>query len=409
MNKWRDKNERLDIMKFNFGLYEMFKRQIAAELKKLAKDYPVVSVIGPRQSGKTTLVQHVFPKKPYVNLENPDTRNLATTDPRGFLEQFPEGAILDEIQRTPQLLSYIQTIVDKKDQKGLFILTGSHQLELQQAISQSLAGRAALLTLLPMSLDELLKADIDLSLDEALLNGGYPRIYKDHLDPTKAYRNYFQTYVERDLRQLINVKDLAQFERFIRICAGRVGQIVNLEEIGGEVGISSHTVKHWISILEASFVVFRLQPYFDNFGKRMIKTPKLFFTDVGLATYLLGIENKLQVSRDPLRGHLFENLVILELMKWRFNQGLDPQLYYYRDVQKNEIDVIFKSGPDLIPIEIKSSKTYNTEFLKRLQFFQNLVKDRAPKGYLIYAGEQEQRAHNVYLLNYKRALHAVLS
>lgn len=387
----------------------MFKRQIENELKSLARDYPVVSVIGPRQSGKTTLVQYVFPKKPYANLEDPDIRSLAVTDPRGFLEQYPEGAILDEIQRTPQLLSYIQTIVDKKDRKGHFILTGSHQLELQQAISQSLAGRTALLTLLPMSIDELLKSEIDLSLDDLLFKGGYPRIYKDHLDPTKAYRNYFQTYIERDLRLLINVKDLTQFERFIRICAGRVGQLLNLEEIGNEVGIASHTVKHWISILEASFIVFRLQPYFDNFGKRIIKAPKLFFTDVGLATYLLGIENKLQVSRDPLRGHLVENLIVLELMKWRLNHGLDPQLYYYRDVQKNEVDVIFKSGTYLIPIEIKSSKTYNNEFLKTLHFFQNLAGKRAPKGYLIYAGDQQQNIEGIFLLNYRRAILAVSS
>jgi uncharacterized protein len=387
----------------------MFKRQVAEELKKIAKDYPVVTIVGPRQSGKTTLVQHVFPKKPYANLENPDTRSLATSDPRGFLEQYPSGAILDEIQRTPELLSYIQTIVDKKNQKGVFILTGSHQFELQQAITQSLAGRTALLTLLPMSIGELLKADIDPSLEDILLKGGYPRIYKDHLDPTKAYRNYFQTYVERDLRQLINVKDLGQFERFIRICAGRIGQILNLEEIGGEVGVSSHTVKHWISMLEASFIIFRLQPYFDNFGKRIIKSPKLFFTDVGLAAYLLGIENKLQVSRDPLKGHLVENLIILELMKWRLNHGLDPQLYYYRDIQKNEVDVIFKHGSELIPIEIKSSKTYNPEFLKGLHFFQNLTGDRAPKGYLIYAGEQQQAIHGIYLLNYKHAIKAVSS
>jgi len=258
-----------------------------------------------------------------------------------------------------------------------------------------------------MSIDELIDADIDSSLDDLLLKGGYPRIYKDHLDPTKAYRNYFQTYVERDLRQLINVKDLMQFERFVRVCAGRVSQILNLEEIGGEVGISSHTVKQWISILEASFIVFRLQPYFDNFGKRIIKSPKLFFTDVGLATYLLGIENKTQVARDPLRGHLVENLVVLELMKYRLNQGLDPQLYYYRDVQKNEVDVIFKKGRELIPIEIKSSKTYNAEFLKRLHFFLALAKERASKGYLIYAGDLKQEVQGIHLLNYRDAKRAL--
>ena len=385
----------------------MFKRTIAAELEALEKDYPVVTVIGPRQSGKTTLVRLVFPKKPYANLEDPEVRTLAEEDPRAFLEQFPDGAILDEIQRVPKLLSYIQTIVDESGKKGVFILTGSHQLELHQAIVQSLAGRTALLTLLPMSLDELLKEGIDLSLDEALLKGGYPRIYKDNLDPTKAYRNYFQTYVERDLRQLIQIKDLSQFERFVRICAGRVGQVMNLEEIGGEIGISGHTVKEWLSILEASFIIFRLQPYFENFGKRIIKSPKLYFTDVGLAVYLLGIENLTQMSRDPLRGHLVENLVVLECVKGRLNRGLDPQLYYFRDVQKHEVDLIFKEGNQLIPIEIKSSKTFTQDFLKKLQFFQTLVGARAAKGYLIYAGEQEQAIHSIQLLNYKHSVNVV--
>lgn len=379
----------------------MFKRDLRTELQALASGYPVVTILGPRQSGKTTLVRQTFPQKAYVNLEDPDTRALANDDPRGFLDRYPDGAIFDEIQRVPLLLSYIQTIVDEKDQKGLFILTGSHQLELHQAISQSLAGRTALLTLLPMSLKELSEAGISPSLDEALIRGGYPRIHRDKLDPTKAYRNYFQTYVEKDLRQLINVKDLVQFERFVRICAGRIGQILNMEAIGGEVGISSHTVKEWISMLEASFVLFRLQPYFENFGKRIIKSPKIFFTDVGLASALLGIETETQMNRDPLRGHLVENLVILELLKDRLSQGLEPNLYYYRDTQKNEIDVIFKQGNELIPIEIKSSQTYHGEFLEKLEFFQALVGDRAPRGYLIYAGKQEQKIGSIELINYQ--------
>ncbi|MDR3623994.1 MAG: ATP-binding protein [Chlamydiales bacterium] len=379
----------------------MFKRDIEIELQALANDYPVVTLLGPRQSGKTTLVQHAFPKKSYVNLEDPDIRDLVTLDPRGFLKQYPNGAILDEVQRVPLLLSYIQVIVDKLEEKGLFILTGSHQLELHQAITQSLAGRTALLTLLPLSLHELSKAGISLSLNENLIHGGLPRIYKDSLDPTKIYKNYFQTYVERDVRQLINIKNLVQFEHFVRICAGRIGQIINLEQIGGEIGLSSHTVKEWLSLLEASFIVFRLQPYFENFGKRIIKAPKLFFTDVGLATYLLGIKDAHQLSRDPLRGHLIENLVILEFIKWRFNQGLDHQCYYYRDTQKNEVDLIFKNGHDLIPIEIKSSQTFNAEFLKNVHFFQKLVASRAPQGFLIYAGEQEQRIGSIELLNYK--------
>ena len=387
----------------------MIHREIQGELQKLAAGYPVVTIIGPRQSGKTTLVKFVFPNKPYANLENPDVRSLAEADPRSFLEQFPNGAILDEIQRVPILLSYIQTIVDETDQKGMFILTGSHQLELHQAITQSLAGRTALLSLLPLSLNELAAAGFDSCLNEVLIKGGYPRIYQDKLDPTKAYRNYFQTYVERDLRQLINVKDLMQFERFVRICAGRIGKIINMEEIGNEVGLSSHTVKEWISILEASFIIFRLEPYFENFGKRITKSPKLYFSDVGLAAYLLGIENEIQINRDPLRGYLVENLVILELIKYRNSQGLDSQLYYYRDVQKNEVDLVFKQGNLLIPIEIKSSKTYNSSFLEKIKFFQKLVGDRAPIGYLIYAGDQEQQIHSIKLLNYKHAIQALKS
>ncbi|MBI5273562.1 MAG: ATP-binding protein [Chlamydiales bacterium] len=385
----------------------MFKREIETELKDLAKGYPIVTVIGPRQSGKTTLVQHAFPEKLYANLEFPDVRAMALQDPRGFLEQFPDGAILDEIQRAPQLLSYIQPLVDERDQKGMFILTGSHQLELQEAISQSLAGRTALLTLLPMNLVELKAAGFDLPINEWILKGGYPRIYKDHLDPTKAYRNYFQTYVERDLRQLIQVKDLMQFERFIQILAGRVGQIINMEEIGGETGVSSHTVKQWISILEASFIVFRLPPYFDNFGKRVIKSPKIYFNDVGLAAYLLGIQNETQVSRDPLRGNLFENAILLELKKHQLNRGLDPSFFYYRDIQKNEIDIIYKKGHDLIPIEIKSSKTYNSEFIEKLCYFQSIAKERAPYSFLIYAGDVEQRIQTTRILNFRHATTAL--
>ncbi|MBS0620238.1 MAG: ATP-binding protein [Verrucomicrobia bacterium] len=382
----------------------MYKRTLEIELKSLAKSYPVVTVMGPRQSGRTTLVRHVFPEKPYVNLEALDVQEMAQLDPRGFLERYPEGAILDEIQRVPGLLSYIQLIVDENPSKELFILTGSHQLELHQAITQSLAGRTALLQLFPMSLDELKDAGFQPSLDELLLNGGYPRIYKDALDPTKAYRNYFQTYVERDLRQLIHIKDLSQFQRFIRICAGRIGQLINLEGIGNDVGISSHTVKEWISILEASFILIRLTPYFENFGKRMIKSPKLYFADVGLASYLLGIENLAQMERDPLRGHLVENLLVLELYKARLNQGLDPQLYFFRDTHGHEVDLLFQSGHQLIPIEVKASKTFHSDFLKNLSYFQQLIGEkRCPIGYLVYAGTEEQKIGAFELIHYSQA------
>lgn len=382
----------------------MFSRTLQTELLKAAKSYPIVTLLGPRQSGKTTLIRHVFPHKPYVNLEALDTQEIATQDPRSFLEQFPDGAILDEIQRVPSLLSYIQVLVDKNEQKGMFLLTGSHQMELHQAISQSLAGRTSLLTLLPMSLVELEENKISLSLDESLLEGGYPRIFKAHLNPTQAYRNYFQTYIERDLRQLIHVKDLTQFQRFVKLCAGRIGQLLNMESLANDVGVSSRTIKEWMSILEASFILIFLQPYFENFGKRIVKSPKLYFTDIGLASYLLGIENVEQMSRDPLRGNLVENLVVLELIKGRLNQGLDPQLYYFRDSHGHEVDLIFQQARNLIPIEIKSAKTFHSEFLNNLKFFQQLVgEERCQKGYVVYSGDQKGKIGHFQLLNYKDA------
>jgi len=385
----------------------MIPRALEKELRAEAKAYPIVTVMGPRQSGKTTLVRNTFKRKPYVNLEAPDMRYLAESDPRGFLSEYPGGAILDEIQRVPELLSYIQVIVDETKTPGMFILTGSHQLQLHEAISQSLAGRTALLTLLPLSIAELNKSNLEnknkISDDGYLYQGFYPRIYDSDLNPTKAYRGYFQTYIERDVRLLINVKDLTTFQKFIKLCAGRIGQVLNMNGLSNEVGVSGHTIKHWLSILEASYVVVMLQPYFENLGKRVIKSPKLYFTDVGLATYLLDIENLTQIKRDPLRGNLFENMVVLELMKKRLNQGFDHKLYYYRDSQQNEVDVIYKTSNQLVPIEIKSSKTFNARFTKNLDFFENLVGERCPNKYLIYTGEQASKIKNTKILNYKNS------
>lgn len=381
----------------------MFQRKMQQELIAAAESYPVVTITGPRQSGKTTLAQLTFPQKPYINLEAPDTRERILMDPRSFLESHPHGAIIDEIQRAPVLLSYIQPFVDARDEKGLFILTGSHQMALHEAVTQSLAGRCALLTLLPMSLSELNRAGFDLPLDQALLQGGYPRIFKDHLNPTKAYASYFHTYVERDLRQLIHVKDLAQFQKFVRLCAGRIGQLLNLEGLGNEVGVSSHTIKEWISILEASYIVIRLQPYFENFGKRLLKTPKLYFTDVGFACYLLGIETITQLERDPLRGNLVENLVFLELIKSRLNIGLDPKLYYLRDAHGHEVDFLFQKGHELIPIEVKASKTFNKSFVDNLIFFKNLAKERMQDGFVIYGGIEKQTFNSFTLLPFTEA------
>lgn len=386
----------------------MLKREITQELQKLVKSYSVVTITGPRQSGKTTLVKNTYPNKAYINLESPDVLARIMADPRGFLAEYPDGLILDEIQRFPELLSYIQTIVDEQpDRKGLYILTGSHQIKLHESISQSLAGRTALLKLLPFSITELQKASIDFSLDEFLYRGLFPRVYHDKLEPTKAYRNYYQTYIERDIRKMINVKDLNLFQKFVKLCAGRIGQILNMENLANEVGVSNHTIKNWLSVLQATYVIILLQPYFENFGKRIIKSPKLYFCDVGLASYLLDIENITQIKRDPLRGNLVENLVILELIKQRVNQGLDPQVHYFRDNKKNEVDVIFKTGHELVPIEIKAAQTFNNSFLKGLKYFHDLVGKRCTKGFLIYSGDQEQQLGMFKLLNFKNSAAAV--
>jgi len=387
----------------------MYQRQMKEELLSMSKDYPVVTLTGPRQSGKTTLVKSVFPNKPYVNLEQLHVRDLALTDPVAFLEQYPNGAILDEIQRAPHLLSYIQTRVDESSRKGEFILTGSHQMELHQAITQSLAGRTAILRLLPMSLKELSIAGIEKSIDEILYEGCYPRIHLDQLNPTKAYANYVRTYIERDIRQLIEVHNLAQFEKFLILCAARVGQIFNKDNLSNEVGVSAPTIGHWLSILEACFILFRLPPYFENFGKRVIKSPKLYFCDVGLVCYLLGIENVNQVWRDPIRGNLVENLVVLELMKARFNQGLDPRLYFYQVSGRSEVDVIYQRGRELVPIEIRSSKTYNSSFLKGIKSFQKIAGDRCVDPYVVYVGPEEQMIGGIQLINYKKAGEIVAS
>jgi len=373
------------------------------ELKKAAEKSPVVTILGPRQSGKTTLVKQTFPNKPYVNLESIHIRNLAKSDPISFLEQYSDGAILDEIQEAPELLSFIQVRVDTSGRKGEFILTGSHQIELNAAISQSLAGRVAILHLLPLSLEELMMAGIKMSVDETLYHGCYPRVHADHLNPTKTYASYVQTYLERDVRMILQIHNLHLFQKFIMLSASRVGQVFNKDSLAGEVGVSSKTIGHWLSILEACYIVYRLPPYFDNFGKRTVKSPKIYFCDVGLVAYLLGIETIEQMARDPLRGHLFENLVVNELMKARFNQGLDPRLYFYQITGRSEVDLIYQRGHELIPIEIKSSRTFNSSLISGIKSFTKIVPDRSANPYLIYSGDEEMKVGDVQLLNYRHA------
>jgi len=369
----------------------MFSRLLTTHIQELAKKYPVITLLGPRQSGKTTLVKAAFPQKPYVNMEDPENRSLATLDPKSFMQAYPDGAILDEVQRTPHLMSYIQVRVDETEQKGMFILTGSHQADLHSAVSQSLAGRTSLLRLLPLSLQEIRHANIQDPLEEIILKGGYPKIYKDHLPISNAYSSYFQTYVERDVRQILQVKDVIQFERFIKLIASRVGQLVNYASLASDVGVSAVTIKEWTAVLEATYILIRLEPYFENFGKRLIKAPKLYFADTGLACHLLGIDTVPQLIKDPLYGNLFENWVVIELMKARYNQAMDPRLYFYRDVSGHEVDLLFQHGSRLIPIEIKSSKTFNSSHLDGLKYFHKQTPEKAEDGALIYGGDKAQK------------------
>lgn len=379
-------------------------RDISNEVIAVAKSYPVVTLIGPRQSGKTTITKMLFSDKPYVTLEDPDVRALAESDPRGFFAQFKTGAIIDEIQRLPMLLSYIQGIVDACDETGLFILTGSHQTSLQEGITQSLAGRTAILKLLPFSLNEINKMHPDFSYEDYLYTGMYPRIYMKNINPTKFYRDYVATYIERHVRQMSNIKNLGTFQYFLKLCATRIGQIFNAQNLSNELGVSHTTIKNWLSILESSFIIKTIYPYDEHFGKRIIKSPKIYFTDVGLATYLLEVTDTGQVSRHPLRGHLFENFIIMELIKNQLNLGLETKFYFYRDSNDIEIDCLYCKGNTIIPIEIKSASTFDKQFLKNLKTFMGISQNRCEKGFVIYNGAQEQDIHDVKLLNFRKLM-----
>ena len=359
---------------------------MSGALLAAAREYPVVTLTGPRQAGKTTLVRATFPEHGYCNLEDPELRRMASADPKQFFHLHQAPLILDEIQRVPELLSWIQVRVDEEKRKGGFILTGSHQLQLHEAVTQSLAGRTALLRLLPLSLRELAATGLAMDKNELLHRGFLPRIHDDALDPTNAYANYFRTYVERDVRQLMELRNQRIFETFLRLLAGRVGQPVNLSALAGDVGVSATTLKQWLSILEASFIIFRLPPYYRNFGKRLVKSPKIYFTEPGLACWLLGIESPSEAARDPLHGNLFENMVVAEAFKARLNAGLEPRLYFWQDSHHNEVDLVFERHRGLIPIEIKSAMTWHRDLAANLLRFQRGVPE-AKAGFVIYAGD----------------------
>jgi len=377
----------------------MLKRRITQELLASAAEYPVVTILGPRQSGKTTLARMTFPDKPWVSLEDPDVRMAAQADPRGFLGQFPDGAILDEVQRLPTILSYLQGIVDRQGGAGRFILTGSHQPQLQEAVSQSLAGRTAVLTLWPFSLAELRHYGVPDDPYALIVRGSYPRVHEAKLDPRRFYNGYLQTYVERDVRALIQLRDLAAFQKFLVLLAGRTGQLVNMASLSNDVGVSAPTLRQWLSVLKASFLVFELAPWFENIGKRVIKSPKLYFADVGLAAFLLGIHTPEQAGRDPLRGQLYENLIVADVMKNLCNAGRRAELYFYRDSHGNEVDLLIAQERRLIPVEIKSAKTFTPDFAKSIQRLRALAGERVGDGFVLYDGEQAFEVQGVRTAN----------
>jgi predicted AAA+ superfamily ATPase len=386
------------------GVVFMIQRDLEPKLRQLAQQFPVVAILGPRQSGKTTLAQATFSQYKYVSLEDFDTYNLANSDPRTFLGLYAqeEGVILDEIQNTPELLSYIQTEVDRSKKHGFFVITGSQNFLLNEAISQSLAGRVAILTLLPLALSELKRANIvPENNNDMIFQGCYPRLYAHGIAPVDWYPNYIRTYLERDVRQIKNVSNLSTFQLFMQLCAGRIGQLLNVSSLANDCGISVSTAESWISILEQSYIIFRLQPHFKNFSKRLVKTPKLYFYDTGIACFLLELESAKQVATHYLRGGLFESYVIAELMKLRFNRGRIPHLYFWRDKVGHEVDCIIGHGGNLFPVEIKAGQTITQDYFEELHYWSELAGDEAGRSYCIYTGSESQNRTLVSVLKWQ--------
>lgn len=370
----------------------MIEREITPRLRELWRQYPVVTVTGPRQSGKTTLCRAAFPHLQYFNLEAPDQREIAQTDPRSFLARCGNGAIIDEIQNVPELLSYIQVDVDERNESGLFVLTGSEQFRLSHAVSQSLAGRTALLRLLPFSLAERARTGARETVNDILFTGFYPRLLDRRLDPRQALGDYFETYVERDVRRSNEVRSITSFRRFVRLCAGRVGQLVNLSSLGRDAGVSHSTAREWLTILEASYIVAQLTPFHANLNKRLTKSPKLYFYDVGLASYLIGIGNANQVETHPLRGALFENAVVIEALKHRFNRGREARFSFYRDSGGLECDLLCESGQEMHAVEAKSGSTVSSDWFSSLNKLGELLPSVVSKT-VVYGGTDRSEAN----------------
>ena len=376
------------------------KREIESSILEATQYFPVITVTGPRQSGKTTMLKQIFPHLHYYSLEDLDTRSFAMEDPVRFLHLHEEGMILDEVHNYPELLSYIQGIVDENPKKR-FVLSGSSNFALLKKVSQSLAGRSGVFELLPLSLREV-KEQVEYvsDADQLLYRGLYPAVCSGKNIPKFLYPSYVKTYLERDVRDLLNVKDMRQFNMFLRLCAGRIGSVYNASEIAGEVGVSSKTIQSWTSILQASYVIYLLPPYFENSRKRLTKSPKIYFCDTGLACSLLGIEGAEQLAFDKMRGHLFENLIVIEMLKRRLNQGKEDNLYFYRDSNQNEVDILVDHGTSLDAIEVKSAMTFSPSFEKTLKKVDTWLNTPIDHRTVVYAGTLEDEKSDIHLLNY---------
>ena len=373
----------------------MIQRDITDKLHYLATKFPVVTLMGARQCGKSTLLKSCFPTYRYVTLEDMDMRRQAVEDPRGFLSNFGTRTIIDEAQYASDLFSYIQTKVDDQNEVGMYLLSGSQNFLLMQSITQSLAGRTALIKLAPFSVSELKRVSLlPASLNDWLFTGGYPRIYDREIHPADFYPNYIQTYIERDVRLLRQITNLSQFVRFLKLCAARIGQLLNINSLANECGITVPTVNAWLSVLEIGSIIFLLKPYYKNYSKRIIKSPKLYFYDTGLAASLLGLESSMQLSTHYLRGELFENMVIAEYVKGEFAKGKEPQIYFWRDSNQSEVDLLIETGGALHAVEIKSGATLNDSYFKGLKHFQQISNIDANNMTVVYGGDADYLTQN---------------